>query len=422
MRILHTSDWHLGQTLHGVGREFEQGAFLDWLLATVGERGVDAVLIAGDVFDTANPSAQAQAAWYRFLAAARERYPALDLVVIGGNHDSAARLDAPGPMLEALRIRVVGGLPRLPGGALDLDRLVVPLRDASGETAAWVAAVPFLRPADLPGAGAENASPPGADPLVEGVRSIYAEVLAEARRCRRGSEALVAMGHCYVAGTRLSELSERKILGGNQHALPPDLFPDDLAYAALGHLHLAQAVGRAQGFRYSGSPLPLALSESGYPHQVCLVELDGAAPPRVESLRVPRAVEILHVPEDGPRPLAEVRRLLAALPEADGGKGEGAWPYLEVRVLLDAPAPALRQDVEAVLEGKGVRLLKITARHTGHGLPLAAAGDLRHLAEFDPEEVFLQCYRRSHEGEPSPELLAAFHDLLDAVARGEVPG
>lgn len=414
MRILHTSDWHLGQTLHGVGREFEQGAFLDWLLDVVGERGVDAVLVAGDVFDTANPPAQAQARWYRFLAAARERYPALDLVVIGGNHDSAARLDAPGPMLDALGIRVVGGLPRRPGGALDLERLLVPLRDASGETGAWAAAVPFLRPADLP---VDDAG--GGDPLVEGVRAVYAEVLAEARRRRRGCEALVAMGHCYAAGTRLSELSERKILGGNQHALPHDLFPDDLAYAALGHLHLAQRVGRDDRIRYSGSPLPLALSESGYPHQVCLVELGGQGPARVETLRVPRAVEILHVPAQGPLPLEDVRRLLAALPGADPAVPEAARPYLEVRVLLDAPAPALRREVEAALAGKAARLLKITAHHTGHGQALGAASGRQHLRDFSPEEVFLQCYRRSHQGDPSAELLGAFHELLEDVERGE---
>jgi exonuclease SbcD len=419
MRILHTSDWHLGQTLHGVGREHEHGAFLDWLLDVVGERAVDAVLVAGDVFDTANPPAQAQAAWYRFLATARERYPALDVVAIGGNHDSAARLDAPGPMLDALGIRVVGGLPRLSGGALDLDRLLVPLRDAAGETAAWVAAVPFLRPADLPAAGADSG-----DPLVEGVRAVYAEVLAEARRRRRGTEALVALGHCYAAGTRLSELSERKILGGNQHALPPDLFPDDLAYAALGHLHLAQRVGRADRIRYSGSPLPLALSESGYPHQVCLVELDGdgtGQPVRVEALRVPRAVEILHLPEDRPRPLAEVLGLLAALPEADPAAPEAARPYLEVRVLLDAPAPTLRREVEAALTGKAARLLKITAHHTGHGRALEPAPERQHLRDFSPEEVFLQCYRRSHEGDPSAELLAAFYELLEETERGEGP-
>ncbi|NPC81309.1 exonuclease subunit SbcD, partial [Pyxidicoccus fallax] len=101
MRLLHTSDWHLGHTLYDVSREAEHAAFLDWLLETLEAESVDALLVAGDIFDTANPSAEAQAAWYHFVARARRRLPRLDVVVIGGNHDSAARLDAPDPLFAA---------------------------------------------------------------------------------------------------------------------------------------------------------------------------------------------------------------------------------------------------------------------------------------------------------------------------------
>ena len=149
MRLLHTSDWHLGHTLYDTSREAEHTAFLDWLLDTLEAQKVDALLVAGDIFDTANPSAEAQASWYQFVARARRRCPRLDIVVIGGNHDSAARLDAPDPLFAALDVRVVGGLPRAQG-VVDLERLLVPLRDAQGEVGAWVAAVPYLRPADLP--------------------------------------------------------------------------------------------------------------------------------------------------------------------------------------------------------------------------------------------------------------------------------
>src|SRR5690606_38813120 len=103
-------------------------------------------------------------------------------------------------------------------------------------------------------------------------------------------------GHCYMTGTRLSELSERRILGGNQHALPVDLFPDDVAYVALGHLHLAQRVG-ADHVRYAGSPIPLSFGERHYPHQVLLVDLRGERVAGIEPLRVPRSVDLLRVPE-----------------------------------------------------------------------------------------------------------------------------
>ncbi len=251
MRIFHSADWHLGHTLLGVPREYEHRQFLAWLLDQLETQGADALIVAGDVFDSANPSAAAQALFYRFLVEAKERCPHLDIVVTAGNHDSPARLEAPAPLLAALGVQVVGLLPRRLDGRIDTDRLLFPLRDRQRETAALCAAVPFLRPADLPAAD-------GAESLEEGFRRVYAEV-AEAAGREGKRLPLLATGHCYLAGTHLSELSERRIFGGNQHALPAETFPETLTYAALGHLHLAQAVGgrRASAFqRLADSPLP----------------------------------------------------------------------------------------------------------------------------------------------------------------------
>jgi len=409
MRLLHTSDWHLGHTLYDTTREAEHTAFLAWLLDTLEARKVDALLVAGDIFDTSNPSAEAQAAWYRFVAQARRRCPKLDVVVIGGNHDSAARLDAPHPLLSALDVRVVGGLSRS-GEGVDLERLVVPLHDAGGEVRAWVAAVPYLRPADLPFLPGE-----AGDPLIEGVRAVYTEVLASARARREPGQALVAMGHCYMVGTELSELSERRILGGNQHALPVDLFPEDVAYAALGHLHKAQRVGGREGVRYSGSPLPLSLSEKNYTHQVLLVELDGERLGSVLSLSVPREAEILRVPERGESSLDAVVKALKALPPAEEGLPDWRRPYLEVCVELPRPEPALRRQVEAALEGKAARLVKLTPRYTGSGHALADARPGPSLKERTPEDVFRARYARDYSEPLESALLEAFHLLLTQV-------
>ncbi len=409
MRLLHTSDWHLGHTLYDTSREAEHAAFLEWLLDTLEAQKVDALLVAGDIFDTANPSAEAQASWYQFVARARRRCPRLDLVVIGGNHDSAARLDAPDPLFAALDVRVVGGLPRT-GGALELERLLVPLKDAQGRVGAWVAAVPYLRPADLPLVPEE-----AGDKLVEGVRSVYAEVLEAARAKREPGQALVAMGHCYMVGTDLSALSERKILGGNQHALPVELFPEDVAYAALGHLHKAQRVGGREGVRYSGSPLPLSLSEASYAHQVLLVELEGEALASVRPLHVPRLVDIVRVPSRDAATLEDVLTALEALPGLEQETPDWRRPYLEVCVALPRPEPALRRRVEAVLEGKAARLVKLTPAYTGTGNALAEERPGVSLKERTPEDVFRARYARDYTEPPEPALLEAFHSLLTQV-------
>jgi exonuclease SbcD len=409
LRLLHTSDWHLGHTLHQQPRGYEHERFLEWLLATLEAEAVDALVVAGDLFDAANPPASAQAAFYEFIARARRRLPALEMVLIGGNHDSAARLDAPDPILGALGVRLVGGMP--PAAAL--GRLVVPLRDRGGSVRAWIAAVPFLRAADLP--PVEEA---GLDPLVEGVRRVYAAVLEEARRKRSPGQALVTTGHLYMVNGKVSEQSERRILGGNQHALPLDLFPDDVAYAALGHLHKAQRVGGREAVRYSGSPLPLAMGEAGYRHQVCVVDLDGERLAGVRSLRVPRAVEVLRLPERNARPLEEVLPLLAALPPLDG-EPEERRPYLEVRVALPRPEPSLRRRIEEALDGKAPRLVKLTLEPTGDGRALGEGAPVESLRDLGPEEVFLDRYRRDHAEPPPPSLLEAFHELLEQVEQAE---
>jgi exonuclease SbcD len=410
LRVVHTSDWHLGHLLHDLPRSREHAAFLDWLIEVLEAERADALLVAGDIFDTSNPPAEAQEAWYRFLAQAKRRLPALDIVAIGGNHDSAARLDAPDPVLRALGVRVLGALPRK-NGVLDPEAAVVPLHDAEGGVAAWVAAVPFLRPADLPSADGET--------LIAAVRDTYRAVCDAARaRCSTG-QALLAMGHAYMTGTTLSELSERKILGGNLHALPVDVFPEDAAYVALGHLHLPQRVGGLEHIRYSGSPIPLAIDERRYPHQIVVVDCDGPRVAELRTLRVPRAVEMLRVPEGPALPLEEVVLMLRALEARGPEVPEWKRPFLEVRVLLPEPDPELRRRIDDALEGKAARLLSLRVQLLGSGAALADGMSVESLADLGPEQVFLRCYDRVFGGEPSDELRAAFAELVEAAERGE---
>lgn len=415
MRLLHTADWHLGQTLHGLPRDYEHARFLDWLLDTLEERAVDALVIAGDVFDGQNPPIPALRQFYRFMARAKARRPDLDIVVIAGNHDSGSRLEAPSPLLTEMGVTVIGALPYDADGAFAPDRLVVPLRGVDGRVAARCVAVPYLRPADLPPPETDD-SPE--DPLIDGVRRVYDMAAEAGRRAAEPGEALILTGHCYMRGGALSEMSERKILGGNLHALPVELFPEDAAYVALGHLHRAQAVGGRERVRYSGSPLPLAVDEEPYPHQVVLADFAEGRLTGQEALRVPRFVAVHRVPGGGRTTAPEEALALLRTLDLDDSLPREAWPYLEVSVALSEPRPSLRDEVAAALAGRPVRLVKLTVRLTGDGGSLADSAPQAELNELEPEEVFRRLYHRSHEGEPEPALLAAFHELVAAVQEG----
>jgi DNA repair protein SbcD/Mre11 len=407
MKILHTADWHLGHQLHGHERRFEHDAFLDWLAETIKSRQIDALLVAGDLFDTANPPASAWQQLYRFLARLRAEMPRLNMVLIGGNHDSPSKLDAPHELLRAFDLHLVGSISRGDDGVLETDRLLVPLQDKEGRVAAWCATVPFLRSSDL---RVEQLAE-GQDRLIEGVRQVYERVLGEGRaRCESG-QALIAMGHAYLAAGQLSELSERRVLGGNQHALPADIFAG-ADYTALGHLHLAQSP--APGVHYSGSPLPLSLAEANYNHQVLEVTFEGGKLTALERIPVPCAVQMIRLPESS---LDEALAAIAVL-EVPALPTE-AQPFLEVRLLLPKPEARIRERILAALAGKPLRLARISTRYQGSGQGLADGSSRRRLDELSPTEVFRLCYQRQFEGEPAAELVASFEEILVQVKESE---
>ncbi|HEY4176310.1 MAG TPA: exonuclease SbcCD subunit D C-terminal domain-containing protein [Kofleriaceae bacterium] len=420
MRMLHTSDWHLGHTLRGeVSREQEHAAFLAWLVSACAREQPDLLVITGDIFDSATPPASAERMWFELLAAARRACPAMDIVAIAGNHDSPARLGASSSVLRELNVHVIGGLPRTTDG-IDLDRVIIPV--AGGR--ALVAAVPFLRPIDV--------DPSHEDP----VEAVYAEVVAGLRARRRPTQSVIMLGHLYVAGADTQYLSERRVSIGGVESQPLRLFPRDIDYVALGHIHRSQRVLR-ETIRYAGAPIALALDESAYKHQVAVVDFaddvvalpveDPAKPPRTErvreirSLAIPQTVGIMRVPARGAAPLETVLDALRGMEprarEADGSfVADTSRPYLEIVVALSSPEPKLRGLVEDALADKRPRLVYLHVEATGDRRALAeSVGVARRLAQLDPRDVFSRLWARDYKEPPTSDVRAAFERLLATV-------
>ncbi len=403
MRILHTSDWHLGHTLKEQVRGPEHDAFLAWLVAQIADESPDLLLIAGDVFDAPNPPASAVRAWYRFLLAAHKARPTLTVVVIGGNHDSGARLDAPSELLGHFRVHVVGATPQREDRSIDSAAMLLPIFDDDGRLLARVAAVPYLRPSDLPG---------GEDPdrWVDAIRTVYADVFALAPD---DGVPLIAMGHSYMVGGKVSDLSERKVLGGNLHALPVDIFPERVAYAALGHLHLAQSVGSRASVRYCGSPIPLALDERDYEHQIGVVDLLPAQAASYRKVPVPRTVAFPRVPAKGSLPLSDLVAELLAFP-AD----TRAW--IEACVTIGPLDGTARAAVDAAMDHKQARVLAVTTEGGAPTASLADVADSTSLAELTPADVFEKRWAAVHRDTPmDPLLWSLFHQLVETASRSD---
>lgn len=280
-KFLHTSDWHIGRNLHGRKRHDETQAFLNWLEETIRQREIDALLVAGDVFDSIAPGNTAQELYYRFLSRLAAT-PCRHVVVIGGNHESPSFLDAPRELLKILNVHVVGS------AAADPADEVLVLRAADGTPELIVCAVPFLRDRDVRTVEAGETPEDKSRKLVEGIAEHYRQAGAiavdkqDALRAAAPSAAvppIVGMGHLFTMGGRtVDDDGVRELYVGSLARMAPEGFPACFDYLALGHLHVAQSVNGAESIRYSGSPMAMGFGEAGQRKRVVVVEFPSQDP------------------------------------------------------------------------------------------------------------------------------------------------
>ena len=401
MKLLHTSDWHLGRTLYGRKRYGESEAFLDWLADLMEREGVDVLLVAGDVFDNAAPGTRAQELYYRFLCRAAAS-PNRHVVVTAGNHDSPSFLNAPREILKFLNIHVVGTASGPPA-----DEVVV-LRAPDGEPLLIVCAVPYLRDRDIRTAEAGETVADKERKIVEGIRAHYHLVYEEARRVRSllgKAVPIAAMGHLFAAGGRTVEGDGvRDLYIGTLLQVGADVFPEWIDYLALGHLHVPQTVGGSDVVRYSGSPLPIGFGEAAQEKSVVLAEFAGGAP-AVRRIPVPRFQELKVLAGDWP----DIAREIAALRSA----GSRAW--LEIVYEGDEVAGDLTRRLDEAVAGSGIEILRVRNNRVMERA-LGASPEGETLDDLEVTEVFRRCLD-AHEvpEERRPALLEAYGEILTAI-------
>lgn len=406
MKILHTADWHIGQLFHEYDRSYEHQQFLDWLVRTLQAEQIDVLLISGDVFDISNPSTMSIKMFYTFLNRATRANPDLQIIITAGNHDSAARLEAPKPLLESSNVHIIGLVQKDADGNIDYEKLVVPIHDASGNIKIWCLAIPFLRMGDYP------AIPDCLNPYTEGVTALYSEAFEYVNQKKEDGQTIIAMGHLHTHHAEITELdkTERLIMGGVE-CVPATAFHPDIKYVALGHIHKTQKIGGKEHIRYSGSPLPMSFSELNYKHQVIVFELDTEII-TLTSIEIPLFVALQRIPLKH-QPLHEVIPLLEQLPLMDNVPE--TTPYLQVRVLLDGPEPALRHKIEKALAGKKVRLAKIDVIYPASTQDTPAFITPEKLNELQPLDVFDKVYQSRYNTEIPNDILKLFQQVAEEV-------
>ena len=356
MKIICTSDWHLGNLFHGNDRLPEHRHFLSWLLARIKEQHPDALLIAGDIFDNGNPSAAAQSAYYEFLADATETCPDMNVVIIAGNHDSASRLETPRALLTRHKVEIRGNIHRSwvaneDGGnwVINYDDLMIPINGGDGSQAI-VLTVPYLR-SDV----VQNAN------YSEGVNTILRELTAKAREKYRDSP-LIMIAHMYAKGADIakSDASEKIVIGGQEEVNMQgwDEHPD---YFACGHIHKRQHIWNTDWAHYSGSVLPMSFAEKDYHHGVDMVTIENGTKPQIEFLEYEPQHKLMFLPEAEEELTSKKleKRINAELQNKTEDKLDDNFVYLVLKVTLEKVNNDAIKELEALIGTKNAVLCKI---------------------------------------------------------------
>lgn len=429
MRVLHTSDWHLGVSMKRRRCEQEQGAFLDWLLATMEQRSVEVLVVAGDVFHRANPPNAAQKQYYRFLARCQSVASLRKVVVAAGNHDSPTGIAAPSTLLEHLDIQVVGGV-ETDGEAR--QQWLCPVEGDDGEVEVVICAVPYISEARMKlGHRLEESEQQLQNRFEEAFGELYGDMARRARD-KWPEAALVATGHLTCMGEE-GELKEGdyhsslhrsgpageqdQALVGTIGAFSPEIFGEHFDYVALGHIHRCYPVNRQKSggteVWYSGTPVPTTRQELSR-RDVLVVDVGAEKKTSVERVEVPRWRQI-HV-------LAgETEEVLEGLREVEGD--DEYRPYLFVDVELgegeesDRPLMKVEEKIEELFEDEAAPVVVEYREKRERSVGFDDGGDeLPPLEEMSEEEVFTNLYERVTEGEEPPrDVMSCFHKVLDDV-------
>ena len=406
LKLLHTSDWHLGRTLYGKKRYEEFKAYLCWLSETILKNKIDVLLVAGDIFDTSAPSNRAQELYYRFLCRIADS-PCRHVVIIAGNHDSPTFLNAPKELLKILNVHVVGCAAEV------LDDEILTLHNKQGIPELIVCAVPYLRDRDIRLAEAGESVEDKEKKMIEGIRHHYSAAadLAKKKQVEAGFDVpIIAMGHLFTAGgITIDGDGVRELYVGSLAHVSTGVFPDCFSYIALGHLHVPQKVNDLESIRYSGSPLPMGFGEAKQQKSICQVEFNGTSA-SIQLINVPVFQKLERIKGDWEGILSRIIELAAA-------NFEG---WLEIVYEGSEVIGDLRERLEDAISDTQIEILRIKNTRIIESV-LGQTYAEETLDDLNVNDVFEQCLAvHAVPEEQRPGLLRTYQEAVLSLQEDDV--
>ncbi|WP_198264402.1 exonuclease SbcCD subunit D C-terminal domain-containing protein [sulfur-oxidizing endosymbiont of Gigantopelta aegis] len=412
MKLLHTSDWHLGRSLYGRKRYDEFGEFLNWLSQTIITEKIDVLLVAGDIFDTSTPSNKAQELYYQFLCKIANSC-CRHVVIIGGNHDSPTFLNAPKDLLRVLNVHVVGAMTEQP------EDEVITLCNKDDHPEVIICAVPYLRDKDIRNVEAGESIEDKNNKLIHGLKDHYAQVcqIAQTQRddlSKTKPIPIIAMGHLFTAGGKtLDGDGVRELYVGSLAHVDESIFPKSIDYVALGHLHVPQCVGKKNHIRYSGSPIPMGFGEARQEKKVIIVDFEDTLNKdniQINEMSIPcfQALEKIAGSQD------KIYARLAQLKQADSS----AW--LEIEYTGKEVISNFRETLDELLLDTDIEIRRIKNKRMTDSVINAIYPD-ETLDDLDVNDVFQRCLERFDVPEEERDIITqAYLEIIKSLNEDDV--
>ena len=396
MKILHTSDWHLGHRLHDQSQLAEQTLFLEWLETQFIENDFDILLIAGDIFDTGAPSAQSLRLYYDFLVSLTKTN-CKHIVIAGGNHDSAGTLNAPKELLSALSIKVIGKATEQI--ADEVFKLSV------NEEEVIIAAIPYLRDQDIRRAVAGESFDQITDRYKQALVNHYQEAADYCDTIKTNNTPVIAMGHLFAVGGTISDSEQNIYVGSLGHIGGKD-FPETFDFIALGHLHRPQIVGGLNHIRYSGSPNILSFSEVGYDKRVIVLTTNQNKISNIEEIEIPQFRVVKSIK-------GKLLDTINSLSKVQSN-GYGLTPWVEVVIDNQTNVNIGATEINQAAEGLDLEVLKITLKNKRNTEGIEKLiENTKNLKELSPIEVFeKKCTEQEFDLNENKAVFDAFSEAL----------
>lgn len=416
-RVVHTADWHLGKTLGDLDRTEEHRHFLCWLESVIFDEKVDALIVAGDIFDSATPPQSAVRLYFDFLASLHRKSDCR-VIITSGNHDSPSHLESPRDLLRVINVDVATAIPLTEGDSPQFDPAATLIALPSPEHPRLVvAAVPFLRERDLRTGRLGQDAAEIARELRHGIESRYTEIAEAAQPWLERGIPVMASGHLTALGASSSD-SEREIHIGGLGSVGAEAFAPGFSYVALGHLHRPQAVGGQARIRYCGSPIALGFGEAGDCKEIRVLDFVQDRLVSNQPLPVPQARRLiqLRIAHTDLKPqLRDFEPPASPLP---------AW--LEVVVTGANGSEDLYKTVQEAVASRPFKVIRVIAERTAplSGLGLSSldnetdesAGIEAETLLADPKAVFHRRLEREPLAEPERAAIAtAFGELCSLL-------